>query len=87
MSPKREACARRAPVRERFGAAGRARSVPPPSTDCVRLQIELQPETATQRWHAVVRDGDGRFAFEAGTPLELVRRLAQWSLPRAHGVR
>jgi hypothetical protein len=59
----------------------------PQQPDCVRLQIELQPESATQRWHAVVRDGDGRLAFEADTPLELVRRLAQWSLPRAQGLR
>jgi hypothetical protein len=54
---------------------------------CVRLQIELQPESATQRWHAVVRDSDGRLAFEADTPLELVRHLAQWTLPHAHGLR
>jgi hypothetical protein len=53
----------------------------------VRLQIELQPESPTQRWHAVVRDSEGRLAFEADTPLELVRHLAQWSLPHAHGLR
>ena len=53
----------------------------------VRLQIELQPESATRRWHAVVRDGEGRLAFEADTPLELVRHLAQWSHPPAHGLR
>jgi hypothetical protein len=53
----------------------------------VRLQIELQPETTSQRWHAVVRDSDGRLAFEADTPLELVRHLAQWTLPNAHGLR
>jgi hypothetical protein len=35
----------------------------------------------------VVRDSDGRIAFEADTPLELVRHLATWSLPRAHGLR
>ena len=28
----------------------------------VRLQIELQPETATRRWHAVVRTADGHYA-------------------------
>ncbi len=59
----------------------------PRQPDCVRLQIELRPESATQRWHAVVRDGDGHLAFEADTPLELVRQLAQWSLPRAQGLR
>jgi hypothetical protein len=53
----------------------------------VRLQLELQPETATQRWHAVVRDSEGRLAFEADTPLDLVRHLAQWTLPHAHGLR
>jgi hypothetical protein len=53
----------------------------------VRLQIELRPETATQRWHAVVRDSDGRPVFEADTPLDLVRHLARWTLPRAHGLR
>ena len=35
----------------------------PRAPDCVRLQIELRPETATQRWHAVVRDSDGRPVF------------------------
>jgi hypothetical protein len=55
--------------------------------DCVRLQIELRPETATQRWHAVVRDSEGRLVFEADAPLELVRHLAQWTLPHAHGLR
>jgi hypothetical protein len=59
----------------------------PRAPDCVRLQIELRPETATQRWHAVVRDSDGRPVFEADTPLELVRHLARWSLPHAHGLR
>ena len=55
----------------------------------VRLLIELQPETATQRWHAVVRDADGRLAFKSGSPLELVRHLARWTRPdgRAHGLR
>lgn len=55
----------------------------------VRLQIELQPETATQRWHAVVRDSDGHTTFESHSPLELVRHLAQWSRqdPLAHGLR
>lgn len=59
----------------------------PMPAPCVRLQIELQPETATQRWHAVVRDSEGRLAFEADTPLDLVRHLAHWSLPHAHGLR
>ncbi len=55
----------------------------------VRLQIELQPETATQRWHAVVRDSDGRTTFVSDSPLALVRHLAQWSChePHAHGLR
>jgi hypothetical protein len=55
----------------------------------VRLQIELQPETATRRWHAVVRTADGRTAFESDSPLELVRHLAQWSRQdhRPHGLR
>jgi hypothetical protein len=55
----------------------------------VRLQIELQPETATRRWHAVVRTADGRAVFESDSPLELVRHLARWSRPdpRTPGLR
>lgn len=62
---------------------------PHPEPAPVRLQIELQPETATRRWHAVVRTPDGRTAFESDSPLELVRHLAQWSRqdPRPAGLR
>lgn len=55
----------------------------------VRFEIELQPETATRRWHAVVRTPDGHTAFESDSPLELVRHLASWGHPyhRPQGLR
>ena len=46
------------------------------------FELELQPETATQRWHAVVRGPEhGRFT-EFDSPLELVRLLSSWNDPR-----
>jgi hypothetical protein len=44
----------------------------------IRLQLELQPQTADRRWHAVVRSEDGR-CFEFDTPLALARHLASWN--------
>jgi hypothetical protein len=44
----------------------------------IRLELELQPETATHRWHAVVRGADGR-SVEFDTPLALARHLASWN--------
>lgn len=46
----------------------------------IRLELELQPETATHRWHAVVRGADGLCA-EFDTPLALARHLASWNEP------
>lgn len=55
----------------------------------IRFELELQPDTPTQRWRASVRrlDDDRTVVFE--TPLELVRHLAFWSNDdvRARGVR
>lgn len=46
----------------------------------IRLELELQPETATRRWHAVVRGADG-VRVEFDTPLALARHLASWNEP------
>jgi hypothetical protein len=46
----------------------------------IRLELEVQPETATRRWHAVVRHDDGR-RLEFDTPLALARHLASWNEP------
>lgn len=47
-------------------------------TGVIRLELELQPETAMHRWHAVVRGADGR-CVEFDTPLALARHLASWN--------
>ena len=55
----------------------------------IRFELELQPETATQRWRAYVRRGDEARTLVFDTPLELVRHLAAWTNDetRARGVR
>lgn len=62
---------------------------PMPEPARVRFVVELQPETPTRRWHAVVLDDHGRPAFESDSPLDLVRELARWAQPsgRPHGLR
>jgi hypothetical protein len=44
----------------------------------IRVELELQPQTATRRWHAVVRSADGG-CIEFDTPLALARHLASWN--------
>jgi len=55
----------------------------------IRLEVELQPETAEQPWHAVVRTGDGVQQLEFDSPLALVRHLASFNDPstRRRGLR
>lgn len=50
-----------------------------PAPEAQQFRIELWPETPTQRWYARVCSVDGHALFESDSPLELVRRLAQWS--------
>jgi hypothetical protein len=49
-------------------------------TGVIRLELELQPETATHRWHAVLQGTDG-VRLEFDTPLALARHLASWNEP------
>jgi hypothetical protein len=44
----------------------------------IRLELDLQPQTATHRWHVVVRSADGG-CVEFDTPLALARHLASWN--------
>jgi hypothetical protein len=46
------------------------------------FELELQPETATHRWHAVVRELEGGRLIEFDSPLELVRHLSSWNESR-----